>query len=215
MVPCYYNFGMGIFPKQIDFFEVLERAAVNVTAATVALQDLFRDFTNVEAKVKALYEIEQEGDILTHEIIRKLNQTFITPIDREDIQALATNIDDIVDFIWGGVDKMTVFRIEAPTKDAIQLANDLNLTAEAVLKAIKDLRAKDYERVKEHCIEINRLENLVDRVFRNALGELFEDFHDDPMMVIKWKDIYEHLEDSADKCEDVANILEGIVLKHA
>ncbi len=206
---------MGIFPKQIDFFEVLERAAENVTKATKTLIDLFEDYTDVEAKVKAVYEIEQEGDILTHEIIRKLNQTFITPIDREDIQALATNIDDIVDFIWGGVDKMTVFRIKTPTKDALQLARDLNLAAEAIVKAIRDLRAKDYERVKEHCIEINRLENLVDRGFRNALGVLFEDFHDDPMLVIKWKDIYEHLEDSADKCEDVANILEGIVLKHA
>ncbi|KKL89700.1 hypothetical protein LCGC14_1912100, partial [marine sediment metagenome] len=115
---------MGIFPKQIDFFEVLERAAENVIKATVALQDLFEDYTDIEAKVKAVYEIEQEGDILTHEIIRKLNQTFITPIDREDIQALATNIDDIVDFIWGGVDKMTVFRIETPTKDVLQLASD-------------------------------------------------------------------------------------------
>ena len=214
-VPCYDKSAMRLFPKQIDFFEILDAAAKNVTEATSALLDLFVNYTDVEAKVKNLYEIEQEGDILTHEIIRKLNLTFITPIDREDIQALATNIDDIVDLIWGGVDKMVVFRIEKPTKEAIQLANDLNLTAEAVLKAIRDLRAKDYDRVKEHCIEINRLENLVDRVFRNALGELFDDFKDDPMMVIKWKEIYEHLEDSADKCEDVANIIEGIVLKHA
>ncbi|MCK4910192.1 MAG: DUF47 domain-containing protein [Thermodesulfovibrionales bacterium] len=206
---------MRIFPKQIDFFEILEAAAVNVTKASATLLDLFEHYTDVEAKVKDLYEIEQEGDILTHEIIRKLNQTFITPIDREDIQALATNIDDIVDLIWAGVDKMVVFRIEKPTREAIQLANDLNLTTEAIVKAIRDLRAKNYERVKEHCIEINRLENLVDRVYRNALGELFDDFKDDPMMVIKWKDLYGHLEDSADKCEDVANILEGIVLKHA
>jgi predicted phosphate transport protein (TIGR00153 family) len=206
---------MNIFPKKIDFFSILQEAAVNVTKATTTLVDIFEHYNDVEAKVKEMYEIEQEGDILTHDIIRKLNQTFITPIDREDIQALACNIDDIVDLIWGGVDKMVVFQIEDPTRDAVQLALDLNLTAEAIVKAIKDLRAKDYERVKEHCIEINRLENMIDRGFRNALGELFDDFKDDPLMVIKWKEIYEHLENSADKCEDVANILEGIVLKHA
>ena len=206
---------MNIFPKKIDFFSILQEAAVNVTKATTTLVDIFEHYDDVEAKVKEMYEIEQEGDILTHDIIRKLNQTFITPIDREDIQALACNIDDIVDLIWGGVDKMVVFQIEDPTRDAVQLAQDLNLTAEAIVKAIKDLRAKDYERVKEHCIEINRLENMIDRGFRNALGELFDDFKDDPLMVIKWKEIYEHLENSADKCEDVANILEGIVLKHA
>ena len=206
---------MKIFPKNIDFFELLERAAVNTTKATHALVKLFEDYNDVESKVKEIYEIEQEGDILTHEIMRKLNQTFATPIDREDIQALADNIDDIIDLIWGGVDKMVVFQIEEPTHDVLQLARDLHLTAEAIVKAVRDLKAKNYERVKEHCIEINRLENLVDRSFRNALGELFVDFKDDPLMVIKWKEIYEHLENSADKCEDVANIIEGIVLKHA
>ena len=206
---------MKIFPKSVDFFEIFDKAADNVLRATSQLVDLMEDFTDAERKVKELYETEQEGDMLTHDIMRKLNQTFITPIDREDIQALAATIDDIVDLIWGGVDKMIVFRIEEPTKDAIHLAKDLHTTAEVVKKAMKELKAKNYDHVKEHCIEINRMENRIDRTFRNALGELFDDFKDDPLMIIKWKDIYEHFENSADKCEDVADILEGIVLKHA
>jgi len=206
---------MGLFPKNIDFYEIFERAVENLSKGTSLLVSLMEDFTDVEAKVKSIYEIEQEGDILTHDIMRKLNQTFITPIDREDIQALASRIDDIIDLIWAGVDKFIVFKIDKPTPESVHLAKELHETSEVIKKAIRELRAKDYEHVKEHCIEINRMENRVDRTFRNALGELFDDYKDDPVMIIKWKNIYEHFEEAADKCEDVANILETIVLKHA
>jgi len=206
---------MKIFPRSIDFFEIFDKAVENAVRASVCLVNLMENFQDVEVKVKELYEIEQEGDIITHDIMRKLNRTFITPIDREDIHALASRIDDIVDLIWGGVDKMIVFRIDKPTQDAVHLARDLNTTAEVIQKALRELKAKDYDHVKEHCIEINRMENRVDRTFRNALGELFDDFKDNPAMIIKWKDVYEHFEEAADKCEDVANILESIVLKHA
>jgi hypothetical protein len=206
---------MAFFPKKIDFFELFSRAVDNANRATEKLVDLMENFTDVENKVKAIYEIEQEGDIITHDIMRRLNQTFITPLDREDIHMLGARIDDIVDLIWGGVDKMVVFRIAAPTPEAIHLAHDLQETTRVIQKAFRELRNKDYEHVKEHCIEINRLENRVDRTYRNALGELFDDFADNPIMVIKWKDIYLHFEEAADKCEDVANVLEGIVLKHA
>jgi uncharacterized protein Yka (UPF0111/DUF47 family) len=206
---------MKIFPRKIDFFEVFNKCILNLTRTTAQLVDLMENFENVEDKVKRLYELEQEGDLLTHDIMRRLNQTFITPIDREDIHVLAARIDDIVDMIWGGVDRMAVFRIDKPTKDAVHLAKELHATAEVIQKAMKELEAKDYDHVKEHCIEINRMENRIDRTFRNALGELFEDFADNPALIIKWKDVYEHFEEAADKCEDVANILEGIVLKHA
>jgi predicted phosphate transport protein (TIGR00153 family) len=206
---------MKIFPRKIDFFELFDKAVENATRAASSLVDLMENFTDVENKVKKIYEIEQEGDLITHDIMRKLNQTFITPVDREDIHTLGARIDDIVDLIWGGVDKMVVFRINEPTKDVIHLARDLNETTRVIQKAFKELEAKDYEHVKEHCIEINRMENRIDRIYRNALGELFDDFKDDPAMIIKWKDIYTHFEDAADKCEDVANVLEGIVLKHA
>ena len=109
---------------------------------------------------------------------------------------------------------MEIFKIQRPTNAAIQISKDLLLITEVIKKAIKELKTKDYEHVKEHCIEINRIENMIDKTYHNALGELFEDFKDDPLLIIKWKDIYEHFEGAADKCEDVANILEGIVLKH-
>lgn len=206
---------MKIFPRRIDFFEIFDKAVENAGRATGRLVELLKDFNNAEEKVKEIYEIEQEGDILTHDIMRKLNKTFITPIDREDIHALAARIDDIVDLIWGGVDRMVVFRIKEPTTEVIHIAEELHATVEFIKKAMKELEAKDYDHVKEHCIEINRMENRIDRIYKNALGELFDDFRDNPALIIKWKDIYEHFEDASDKCEDVANILESIVLKHA
>ena len=205
---------MRIFPKEIDFFEIFDRAASNLTKATSLLVSLMENFDNLEARAKEIYEVEQDGDMLTHDIMKKLNRTFITPIDREDIHALASRMDDILDLVWGGVDRMIVFKITEPTKEAVELAKDLHRTTEVLQKTIKELRAKNYSHVQEHCIEINRLENRIDRIFRDALGKLFDDMKD-PLLIIKWKEIYEHLEDASDRCEDVANVLEGIVLKHA
>jgi len=173
------------------------------------------NFENIEQKAKEIYEVEQEGDLLTHDIMRRLNKTFLTPIDREDIHALASRIDDVLDLVWGSVDRLMVFNIEEPTRAAIHLAKDLHTTTEVIQKALRELRAKDYAHVQEHCIEINRMENRIDRTFRDALGALFVDYSSDPLLIIKWKDIYQHLEDASDRCEDVANILESIVLKHA
>ncbi|MCL5022107.1 MAG: DUF47 family protein [Nitrospirae bacterium] len=205
---------MRLFPKEIDFFEIFDKAASNLTKATSLLVALMENFDNLEARAKEIYELEQDGDMLTHDIMKKLNRTFITPIDREDIHALASSMDDILDLVWGGVDRMIVFRITEPTKEAIELAKELHLTTEVLQKTIRELRAKNYSHVQEHCIEINRLENKVDRIFRDALGKLFDDLKD-PLLIIKWKEIYEHLEDASDRCEDVANVLESIVLKNA
>jgi hypothetical protein len=205
---------MRLFPKEIDFFEIFEKAATNLTKATSALVGLMENFDDIEARAKEIYEIEQDGDMLTHDIMRKLNKTFITPIDREDIHALASSMDDILDLIWGGVDRMVVFKITAPTPEAIEIAKDLRQTTEVLEKTIRELKNKNYSHVQEHCIEINRLENRIDRIFRDALGRLFEDMKD-PLLIIKWKEVYEHLENASDRCEDVANVLEGIVLKNA
>lgn len=205
---------MRIFPKEIDFFEIFDKAASNLTKATALLVSLMENFDNLEARAKEIYEVEQDGDMLTHDIMKKLNRTFITPIDREDIHALASRMDDILDLVWGGVDRMIVFKIAEPTPQAVELAKDLHQTTEVLQKTIKELRAKNYSHVQEHCIEINRLENRIDRTFRDALGKLFDDMKD-PLLIIKWKEIYEHLEDASDRCEDVANVLEGIVLKNA
>jgi hypothetical protein len=207
---------LGLFPKEIDFFEIFDMAASNVTKAASLFFNIMlaENFDNIEAKGKEIYELEQEGDILTHEIIKKLNKTFVTPIDREDLYALASSLDDIVDLIWAATERLMVFKLKEPTKDVMEMAKDLLMTTEVVQKAIKKLKEKKYSHVQEYCIEINRLENRIDRGFRDALGKLFEEVKD-CVFIIKWKEIYEHLEDASDRCEDVANVLEAIVLKNA
>lgn len=205
---------MKLFPKEIDFFEIFDRAALNITKAATLLVALMENFDNLEARAKEIYEVEQEGDILTHEIMKKLHKTFLTPIDREDIYALASRMDDVLDLIWGAVDRLSIFKIKESTPEAIKISKDLLTTTEVMHRAIHKLKEKNYSHVQEYCIEINRLENRIDRDFRDALAKLFEEVKD-PILIIKWKEIYEHLEDCADKCEDVANIIEAIVLKHA
>ena len=123
-------------------------------------------------------------------------------------------MDDVVELIWGAVDRLTIFKVKETTPAAVTISKDLLATTEVMHKAIHKLKEKNYSHVQEYCIEINRLENRVDRDFRDALARLFEEVKD-PILIIKWKEIYEHLENCSDKCEDVANIIEAIVLKHA
>ncbi|HET6365029.1 MAG TPA: DUF47 family protein [Nitrospirota bacterium] len=205
---------MALFPKKIDFFEMFDRALENVSRAANVLVDTLNNFETFEKKAKVIYEFEQEGDMLTHDIMKDLNKTFLTPIDREDIHALASRIDDVIDLMWAAVDRMTVYRIEKPTPEVISIAEDLQMTTDILKKALRELRSKQYFRVQEHCIEINRLENRIDRKYRDALGKLVND-HNDPVYIIKWKDIYQLFEDASDRAEDIANILESIVLKNA
>ena len=205
---------MKFFPKETDFFIIFEKAAANVTHAATLFVGIMEHFSNMEAWAKEVHELEQDGDVLTHDIIRKLNKTFITPIDREDIHALASRLDDILDLLWNAADRLTVFKLEESTKWAIIMSKDLLKTVEFVEKAIKELRNKNYSHIQEYCIEINKLENQLDRSFKDALVHLFDEIKD-PILIIKWKEIYEHLENASDRCEDVANILEAIVLKHA
>jgi predicted phosphate transport protein (TIGR00153 family) len=205
---------MRLFPKEIDFFEIFDRTSLNITKAASQLVDLMESFDNLEARAKEIHEIEQDSDMLTHDIMKKLNKTFITPIDREDLYTLASRMDDVIDLIWAVVDRIAVFKIRESTPEAIAMSKDLLTTAEVMHKAIKKLKEKNYAHVQEFCIEINRLENRIDRGFRDALGRLFDEVKD-PVLIIKWKEVYEHLEDASDRCEDVANVLEAIVLKYA
>jgi predicted phosphate transport protein (TIGR00153 family) len=154
---------------------------------------------------------EQEGDRITHDIIQRLNSTFVTPIDREDIYALASALDDIVDFIEETADFLSLYRIEAPMDKATVMARILHEAARAVAGAIPRLRT--FKDIHHYTVEVNRLENDGDRVLREALASLFERGID-PMLVIRWKDIFERLEDGIDATERVANILEGIVIKN-
>ena len=205
---------MKLFPKEIDFFEIFDRAALNLTKGAALLVSLMENFDNLEERAKEIYEVEQEGDILTHEIMKKLNKTFITPIDREDLHSLSSSLDDVLDLIWGAVDRLSIFKVKESTPDAIRISKDLLTTTEVMHKAIHKLKEKNYSHVQEYCIEINRLENRIDRDFRDAIAKLFDEVAD-PILIIKWTEIYEHLEDASDKCEDVANVLEAIVLKYA
>ncbi len=208
---------MSIFPKKIDFFEILDKALDNLSKATNVLVDTFNNYNTFELfekKAKVIYEFEQDGDMFTHDIMKELNKTFLTPIDREDIHALTARIDDVLDLIWAAVDRMVVYRIDRPTPEVISIAEDLQMIADILKKAMKELRAKQYSHVQEHCIEINRLENRIDRKYRDALGKLVNS-QTDAVHIIKWKDIYQLFEDASDRAEDIANILEGIVLKHA
>ena len=205
---------MRLFPREIDFFEVFDKVAANITHAATLLVAVMEHFTNLDVWAREVHELEQDGDVLTHDIIKKLNKTFVTPIDREDLYALASTLDDILDLIWAVADRLTVFKLKESTTHALAMSKELLTTTELVHKTIIKLREKNYSHVQEYCIEINRLENRIDRAFRDALGHLFDEIKD-PILVIKWKEIYEHLEDASDKCEDVANIIEAIVLKNA
>jgi len=193
---------------------MFEKAALNVNKSAILLVEMMEDMTVAETKSKEIYEAEQEGDMLTHEVMRKLNKTFLTPVDREDIHALICRIDDVVDLIWASVDRAVLFKLNSASPEAVDLCKTLRETTEFIIKAIGCLKDKKYSYIQEYCIEINRLENRADRIFREALVKLFDDIKD-PILVIKWKEVYEHLEDATDACEDVANILESIVLKHA
>jgi predicted phosphate transport protein (TIGR00153 family) len=201
-------------PKETDFFSMFEKAAKNLNKGASLFVEMMENFSESEMKSKQIYDVEQEGDMLTHEVMRQLNKTFLTPVDREDIHSLISRIDDILDLIWATADRVILFKINSSTAEAIELSKILLSTTEIITKAVTGLRGKKYSYVQEYCIEINRLENTGDSVFRSALAKLFDDIKD-PILVIKWKEVYEHLEEALDNCEDVADILESIVLKHA
>lgn len=203
-----------MFPKETDFFSMFAQAGENLKDGGTLLVELMENLSKSEYLAKQIYEIEQQGDMLTHEIMRKLNKTFLTPLDREDIHALVCRIDDVLDLIWTCADRAVLFKLDGINPAAVELSKTLNTMTEVMEKAINSLKNKKYSYIQEFCIEINRLENRADKTFREALAKLFED-EKDSIQILKWKDIYEHLEDATDACEDVANILEGIVLKHA
>jgi uncharacterized protein len=204
---------MSVFSKGQDYFELFDKVAANISRAAGILVAIMEHFTNLENWAKEVHELEEDGDLLTHDIIKKLNKSFVSPIDREDIHALAARLDDIIDFIWGTAERLAVFKMKEATKEAVVMSKELLTTVELVQKAISSLREKKYAQIQEYCVEINKLENKMDRIFRDALGQLFEKTKD-PVLVIKWKEIYEHLENASDKCEDVADVLETIAMKN-
>jgi predicted phosphate transport protein (TIGR00153 family) len=199
-------------PKERHFFDLFEEAGGNIVRAADLFEQMLDTWPDQRELQREIIVCEQEGDRITHDIIQRINQTFVTPIDREDIYALASALDDIVDFIEESADYLTLYRIEAPMEQAQQMARILHQSSRAVAQAIPRLRT--FRDIHHYTVEINRLENDGDRVVREGIASLFERGID-PMMVIRWKDIFDRLEDAIDATEKVANILEGIVIKNA
>ena len=198
-------------PREREFFDLFEEAGANIVRAAELLERMLEQWPDQGELARDVVVCEQEGDRITHDIIQRLNSTFVTPIDREDIYALASALDDIVDFVEEVSDFLALYRIEAPMDAAIELARILHQSSRAIAGAIPRLRT--FKDIHHYTVEVNRLENDGDRVVRQALASLFERGID-PMLVIRWKDIYERLEDGIDATETTANILEGIVIKN-
>ncbi len=208
-------FRFPFVPREEKFFDLFEGSARNMVKAAQGLKDMLDNWGDIGIKVAEITEFEHEGDSITHQIMALLHRTFVTPFDREDIALLAHTMDDITDFIHAAADAIYIYKIDAPIPRAQELADIILQAANEVQKAVPMLRRRsDLKKVLEHCVELNRLENMADKVYRSALGELFEDTSD-ATHIIKWREVYEHMESATDRCEDVANVIEGVALKHA
>jgi uncharacterized protein len=201
-----------IAPRDREFFDLFEEAGGNILRATGLLEEMLRDFPERSALARDILICEQDGDRITHDIIQRLNQTFVTPIDREDIYEMASALDDVVDYTEEVADYLGLYKIEAPMVQSQELAKVLHACGRQIAEAMPRLRG--FKDISHYTVEINRLENDGDRITREAIASLFDNGID-PMVVIRWKDIFERLEEAIDATEHVANILEGIVIKNS
>jgi len=206
---------MRFLPRDEKFYDLFEISVKKVVEGAMRLEELIKDFKEVSLRAKQIKDIEHEGDLITHNTIEMLNRTFVTPLDREDIHDLITSLDDVLDYIEACAERLSLFKIGKTTEEAMLLAGVLVRSVKELEGAVYKLRRlKEVDSILKNCIEINRLENEGDYVVRSAVAKLFES-ESNPLEVIKWKEIYETLENAIDRCEDVANVLEGIVLKNA
>jgi uncharacterized protein len=199
-------------PHKEKFFDLFKEAAQNALEGARALKDMLDHYQNPPESWKKIKDFEHEGDRITHRTIRSLNQTFLTPIDGEDIHALTTALDNVMDAIEAAASRMILFKIDRPTSQAQELCEIIVTSTEQLVKAVSHMPRLDD--IDEYCIEINRLENAADDIYRKAIASLFQNGAE-PLDVIKWLDVYELLESATDRCEDVANILETIGLKNS
>jgi len=194
------------------FYDLFKEDIANAVKAAAALKDMANDYTNIVEKARAIKSIEHDGDTITHEIIKTLNKTFVTPFDREDIYALCTNVDDVVDLIEAVADACVLYQVKSPTEHLRKGVDILLLAVKELQKAFEKLSS--FSGLDVHWIEANSLENQADQVYRKAIGELFSNGHD-ATDILRWKGVYDLLEDANDKCEDIANVIESITIKHA
>ncbi|MFY9982802.1 MAG: DUF47 family protein [Methanoregula sp.] len=203
-----------LIPQDKIFFDMFERQAATVREAAYQLVTLSEDFTNVREKRHAIELLEHQGDQITHSIYEQLNRTFITPLDPEEISKLASALDDVMDYIDSSAEKMFYYGIDNTDAHMVELSKLIHLSAVEIEGAVKGIRSiKDPRYIEERCIEVNRLENLADDVLAHAVTDLFKT--SDAIAIIKLKDIYENLETATDYCEDVANVLSDIAIRHS
>lgn len=206
---------ISIKPKEDIFFDLFEKSAQNANVAAVELEKFVHNLQDCEKRVRDIEEIEHEGDRITHKILEQLNKSFITPIDREDILTIARELDTIVDMIEATAFRFYLFNINESKNDADELVKMIITSTQELVGLVTGLRnMKKNQGLKEKIVEINRLEDLSDDMYRAAIRKLFMT-ETNPVEIIKWREIYEHLENSIDACETVANIIEGVIMKHA
>lgn len=205
---------ISLIPRNSRFYDLFEESAHKLVVGAEALVDLFQHFENVEIKISRIKEMEHEADNITHELYRQVNLTFVTPLDREDIAALAQRLDDVMDFIEGAATMVRIYSIAKPSQAARGLADLIRLQCLQIEQAVGLLRhSRQLKQIPERLREINRLENEADTLFLNASADLFRS-EANTVEIIKWRDIYDQLEQATDSAEHVAHVLEGIVLKH-
>ena len=201
-----------LIPRETKFFQMFAEVSNNLTEGARLLHQVLLDPSDMAAKVEHIQEVEHFGDEMTHAIFTRLNQTFITPFDREDIHTLTSSLDDVLDFINSAATRLILYKIPSPPAEAAELAGLIVEQTEALAKAVAVLEKP--QALIPHCVEVNRLENEADRVSRKAIAYLFE-HEKDPIQLIKIKELYEVLESATDKAEDAANVLETVALKNS
>ena len=203
-----------ILPTEERFFDLFEQHASTLVLAAQRLRGLVEDYSDIEGKFAQLTEAEHQGDFVTHEIIDLARRSFTTPFDTQDITRIASAVDDTIDRIEAAGDALLLWRVEKPKPDAAKLCRVIEDQAKEIAAAMPNLRdRRRFAKVREHIVEVNRLENDADRLLRAALSQLLAD-HRDLFDLMRWKEIYEQLEDATDRCEDIADALEGITVKH-
>jgi len=203
-----------ILPQDKHFFNMLENESQNVLDGSTAFLDLLKNYENIKEKQQKIKDIEHQGDDFVHEIFEELNKTFITPIDHEDISKLASAFDDVLDYIDGTATRLVLYDIQKPEENMIKLAEVLLKQATELKEALSGLRnIKNPKEIEKRCIEVNRLENIADDLYKNSVADLFK--RKDAIEIMKLKEVYERLEFATDKCEDAANVISDIVVKNS
>ncbi|OFZ18749.1 MAG: phosphate transport regulator [Bdellovibrionales bacterium GWB1_55_8] len=203
----------GLIPREEKFFVLFRQMTATIVESAVLLKEMMDDFHNPEESRRKIKDLEHRADHITHDVIEKLNKSFITPFDREDIYALASKLDDIIDLIDASAVRFVMYNVEKPTPQAKEMAFLILKGTHAIEKAVAALGEKEVN-ISQFWVEANELENEADRVCREAISRLFDE-EKDPIQLIKWKEIYETLERATDKVEDAANIIESVVVKNA